>query len=122
MKIAIPIENKDRDTSICPSFGRAPYFLIHDTSTKEDTFLDNSAAGSQGGAGIRAAQIIVDEGAEALLAYRCGENAAAVMKAAGVKIYQAREESALGNIDAFVEGKLTELENIHPGFHNHGGK
>ena len=33
MKIAIPVE--DYETEICPSFGRAPMFLIYDTETKE---------------------------------------------------------------------------------------
>ena len=122
MKIAIPVEKKTADSSVCPSFGRAPFFLFHDTETKEDVFLDNSAVASQGGAGIKAAQAIVDKGAEALIAPRCGQNAAEVIKAAGMKIYKTQEGSSLDNITAFVEGKLSLLEDIHSGFHNHGGK
>ena len=82
MKIAIPVDEENIETNVCVSFGRTPYFLIFDTKTKESTFLDNSAAASTGGAGIKAAQMIVDHKVNALLAPRCGENAANVLKAA----------------------------------------
>ncbi len=122
MIVAIPVENKSPDSSVCPSFGRAPYFFVHDTDTKKDSFLDNSAAASQGGAGIKAAQAIVDEGVNVLIAPRCGQNAAEVIKAAHIKIYKTQEGSSLDNLTALMEGKLAVLEDIHPGFHNHGGK
>jgi predicted Fe-Mo cluster-binding NifX family protein len=120
MKIAIPTDEKNTGTSVCVSFGRAPYFLIYDTETKESTFLDNSAAASAGGAGIKAAQAIVDKKADALLAPRCGENAANVLNAADIKIYKTVSASASENIDAFITGKLSLLGEIHAGFH--GGK
>ena len=41
--------------------GRTPYFLIYDTDTQKSVFLDNSAAASTGGAGIKAAQMIADK-------------------------------------------------------------
>ena len=60
MKIAIPVDDVSMNTSVCISFGRTPYFLIYDNETKDAIFLDNSAAANQGGAGIKAAQTIVD--------------------------------------------------------------
>lgn len=35
MKIAIPVDEKNLETNVCVSLGRAPYFLIYDTETKE---------------------------------------------------------------------------------------
>ena len=122
MKIAIPVDDKNMETTVCISFGRTPYFLIYDTETKESEFIDNSAAASQGGAGIKAAQSIVDSKASALLTPRCGENAAEVIKAAEIKIYKTKGTSVTDNINAFVDGKLSFLDEIHAGFHNHGGK
>ncbi|MFZ7131229.1 MAG: NifB/NifX family molybdenum-iron cluster-binding protein [Eubacteriales bacterium] len=122
MKIAIPVDDKTLETSVCISFGRTPYFLIYDTDTKENTFIDNSGASSQGGAGIKAAQIIVDSHVKALLTPRCGENAAEVIKAADIKIYKTLDTSVLVNINNFLDGKLSLLDEIHAGFHNHGGK
>ena len=121
MKIAIPVDEKTMETSVCASFGRAPYFLIYDTETKESVFIDNSAASSTGGAGIKAAQIIVDNKANALLTPRLGENAAEVLKPAEIKIYKTTTGSAKDNIDAFIAGKLSLLDEIHAGFHGHGG-
>ena len=88
MKLAIPVETKDLESKVCLSFGRAPYFLIYDTETKEHVVIDNTAATSMGGAGIKASQAILDQGAEVLLAPRLGKNAADVLKSANVKIYK----------------------------------
>jgi len=122
MKIAIPVEDKSLETSVCQSFGRTPFYLIYDTDSKESIFLDNSAVASQGGAGIKAAQTIVDNKVSALLTPRCGENAAEVLKAAHIKLYKTVDASVQDTIDAFNDGKLSLLEDIHPGFHGHGGK
>lgn len=121
MKIIIPISENKENATICPSFGRAPYFLLINTQTGEETRFENKAASSAGGAGIAAAQSIVDKGAEAVLAPRCGENAAKVLDAANIKLYKTVGESLLENIDAFSAGRLSELDNIHPGLHHHGG-
>ncbi len=122
MKIAIPVDDKAMDTNVCASFGRTPYFLIYNTESKESTFLDNAAASSQGGAGILAAQTIVDNKADALLTPRCGQNAADVINAANIEIYKTMSGSLKDNLDAFNKGDLKLLSEIHAGFHNHGGK
>ncbi len=121
MKIVIPVEGNNIESKVCISFGRAPYFLVYDTNTKESTFIDNNAAASQGGAGIKAAQAIVDSGAEALITPRCGENAAVVLKAANIKLYKSMNDVIADNINAFNNATLSLLNEIHPGFHNHGG-
>ena len=122
MKIAIPTEDKSMEKGVCMSFGRAPYFLIYDMETGESMFAENSAANSRGGAGIKAAQAVVDTGAEALLTPRCGENAAGVIQAANLKIYKTMDDSIQDNIDAFKSGKLSLLDEIHAGFHGKGGE
>ncbi|NLO48629.1 MAG: dinitrogenase iron-molybdenum cofactor biosynthesis protein [Clostridiales bacterium] len=117
MKIAIPADEKSLASNVCVSFGRTPYFLIYDTETKESTFIDNSAAASTGGAGIKAAQAIVDNNVNALLTPRCGQNAADVINAADIKIYKTSSASIKDTIAAFVDGKLPLLDDIHAGFH-----
>lgn len=119
MIIAIPVDEKKLDSPICISFGRTPYFMFYNTDTQKATFFDNSAFNAQGGAGIKAAQKIVDEGTNALITVRCGENAAAVLNN-GVTIYKSKEGTAKENIDAFLKDELKILSDIHPGFHNHG--
>lgn len=120
MKIAIPVDEKSIESSVCTSFGRTPYFLIYDTGINESTFIDNSAAESAGGAGIKAAQIIVDNKAHILLTPRCGENAAEVLKSSDIGIYKTQDVSAKDNINAYISEKLPLLNEIHSGFHGHG--
>lgn len=121
MKIAIPVDEKDMGTNVCVSFGRTPYFLIYDTESKESVFLDNSAVASSGGAGIKAAQIIVDSNIEALLTPRCGQNAANVLKAANIKMYKTTTLSVKDSIDDFISEALSLLDDIHEGFHGQVG-
>jgi predicted Fe-Mo cluster-binding NifX family protein len=118
MKIAIPVDENNAKTGVCISYGRAPFFLIYDTETKTTDFIVNTAADSPGGAGIKAAQMIVDSKAEVLLTPRCGENAAEVITAGGIKMFKTTGSSALDNVNAYLDGKLTSLDNVHPGFHH----
>ena len=122
MKIAIPVNDQSIKSGVCQSFGRAPYFLIYSMSSKEEEFLDNSAAANQGGAGIKAAQLIADQKVDAVLTPRCGQNAVDVLEQSAIKLYQTKGESIQDNIDDFVANQLSILTNTHPGFHNHGGK
>lgn len=121
MKIAMPVTDNMGQADICISFGRTPFFLIYDTDTNQSVFLDNAAAASQGGAGIKAAQAVVDAGAKALITPRCGENAATVLITAGVKIYKSIGNSIEENINSFKSDNLDVLSEIHAGLHNHGG-
>ena len=122
MKIAIPVDEKSVETSVCDSFGRTPYVLFYDTESRERVYVENRASDSQGGAGVITAQLIVDNNVSALLTPRCGNNAATVIKAAGIEIYKTKHGSALENISTFIDGQLSRLEEIHAGFHHHGGK
>lgn len=122
MKIAIPVNKKDLNSDVCQSFGRSPYFLVYNTETKESRYIDNGAAASQGGAGIKAAQNIVDSKADALLTPRCGENAAEVIRTAGIKLYRTASDSAVNNLNAFINGELLPLSEIHAGLHHHGNR
>jgi predicted Fe-Mo cluster-binding NifX family protein len=121
MKLAIPAEAGSPDSAVCPSFGRTPFFALYDTETGHYEFLDNSAAASEGGAGIKAAQLLVDCGANAVITFRCGNNAAQVLNAAALKLYRAQEGTVSENIEKFSGEKLSPLSEIHPGFHSHGG-
>ncbi len=119
MKIIVPANGDALDSGVCASFGRAPWFLFHDSATGENSFLVNAAAENQGGAGIKAAQAVVDSGADALLTPRLGENAARVFSAAELRVYRSVGNGLQENLNAFLNGKLEELTQTHPGFHGH---
>ena len=83
--------------------------------------MDNSAIASEGGAGIKAAQVLVDQHVQVLLTPRLGENAAAVLRAADIALYATQGQSLQANLQAYRSGELTALADIHPGFHGQGG-
>jgi len=122
MKIAVPTEGINREKAVSLSFGRAPYYLIYDNETNQTELLDNAAATSQGGAGIQAAQLLVDQGVKAAIVPRCGKNAAEVLQAAGIQLHQCQPGSVQHNLEALAAGELTLLEEIHAGLHRHGGR
>jgi len=117
MKIGIPCDSQKTSDPVCVSFGRAPFFLIYDTENKTKTFHENMAKDAQGGAGIKAAQSLADLGAEAIITFRCGQNAAEVLQAADIKLFKATEASVAENIAELVNGNLVPLTDIHPGYH-----
>lgn len=117
MKIAIPVNEGSLESKVAENLSRAPYFLIYDLDAKESVFIKNVAATTRGGAGIMAAQTIVDQKVNALLAPRCGENAADLLNEAEIKIYKISSTSIKDNIKDFSAGNLQLLDDIHPGFH-----
>ena len=119
MIIAIPVDESSMQGKVSESFGRSPFFLIYEMETKEFNFVENTTLTSPGGAGIKAAQIIVDNKASTLLTPRCGENAAQVLEASGIKLYQTNSTSVEKSIERFQQGKLLLLEEIHAGLHEH---
>lgn len=112
MKILIPV-NDDKLT-VCPVFARAPYFMV--CTEKTVVCVENPAANAQGGAGLKAAQFVVDQEADALITPRCGENAAQVFQAANIKIYLSQGDNAQANAEKCFNNKLEELTHFHSGF------
>jgi predicted Fe-Mo cluster-binding NifX family protein len=110
MKIAFPVGEKSIDAAIYDSFGRAPYFLIYDTVLTEIQFLDHRAAAELGASGLRAAQVLADNGVRAIVTPQCGENAEKVLRYAEVLVYKPVPGSIRQNIEAFACDRLNLLE------------
>lgn len=114
MIIAVPLDENKQD--VCPSFGRAPFFLIYDSGAKDSQILENPAAEAQGGAGLKSSQFAADQDVDALVTIRCGENAAEVLRDAEIAIYKAEGTNALANAEACAENRLAPLTHFHAGF------
>ena len=122
MIVAIPVEEKTTEIGVCPSFGRAPLYMIYNSEDKSLQCLENPAASAAGGAGIKAAQFLVDSKVEAVITPRCGQNSAEVLEGAKIKIFKSVDGTAAENLNLFNKGTLAPLENFHAGFHGHGGQ
>lgn len=115
MKIAIPAEGRELTSLVNQSFGRTAYFVIIDSDSMEYEVLDNQAAQAQGGAGIKAAEAIAATGASVVITYRLGQNAADVLKAAGIKILRAVPGTIQEMVEKYNNAELSELTEIHAG-------
>lgn len=113
MKIAVPLDENKK--GVCIVLARAPYFLFRENGN--DAIVPNPAAQAQGGAGIQAAQFLVDSQADALITVRCGQNAAQVFQAAGIKLYKSANKAAADDLAALEQGTLEELTQFHGGYH-----
>ncbi|MGI6698672.1 MAG: NifB/NifX family molybdenum-iron cluster-binding protein [Clostridia bacterium] len=114
MKICITSSGKGMDSAVGLRFGRCKYFCIYDTVSRETKVLENAGASSQGGAGIAAAQQVVDEGVEVLITGNLGPNAMRVLRAAGVKAYRAEETDAARAVMMYEAGQLQPIESPVP--------
>ena len=108
MKIAVSSQGTDLDSQIDPRFGRAAYLLIIDPANPEVEVLDNSEnLNAFKGAGIQAAAMVSDSGAEFLLTGFCGPNAFKTLEAAGVKVANDVTGTVREAVKAFNEGLVS---------------
>ncbi len=118
-KICITAQGKNLDAFLDPRFGRAVYFLFINNKGKLIKAIKNPGIEAIRGAGITAAQIVVDQKVEAVITGNVGPNAVRVLNSSGVKIFIA--SPGIKVADAFKEyqeGKLQEISEsaYRPGF------
>ena len=108
MKIAVTSKGTDLDSQVDPRFGRAAYILIVDSKTFDFEVLDNKEnINALKGAGIQAASMVSDKGAEVLLTGFCGPNAFKTLNAAKIKVAADAKDTVRDAVTSFIEGKLT---------------
>jgi len=117
MKIAISSTGATLDAEVDPRFGRCAYFIIVDPDTMEWEAVSNEAAQMGGGAGIKAAQLVADKGAEALITGNCGPNAFQSLKAANIRVYTGASERVRDAVEQYSKGKLNEVTEPSVGRH-----
>jgi predicted Fe-Mo cluster-binding NifX family protein len=111
MKIAITAQGETLESPVDPRFGRAKYFIIYDTDTDKYTAKNNAQnLNAAQGAGIQAAQNIIESGAEAVITGHCGPKAFAVLNAGNVKIIIGATGTVQNAITEYNDGKLKSTD------------
>jgi predicted Fe-Mo cluster-binding NifX family protein len=109
MLIAITSSENSLDSQVDLRFGRAKGFIIYDTDNNSFEYLDNTQnLEAAQGAGIQAAQNVVNKNVEAVITGHCGPKAFKVLSTAGVKIYTVGEGEINNLIEKFKNGELQE--------------
>ena len=110
MKVAVAASGKTLESLVDPRFGRAAWFLVVTLPSEEVEVVENAAREAVRGAGIGAAQQLVDAGVKAVIAGNFGPNAARMLRVAGVKVYAADPRKTVRQaLVEFKAGRLAEL-------------
>jgi predicted Fe-Mo cluster-binding NifX family protein len=91
------------DAPIDPRFGRCTYFVIVDTDTMKSEVFPNASQTASSGAGIQAAQTIVNKGAKLVLTGSVGPNAHQVLSASGIEV--------ITGVDGTVQEAIRKYKN-----------
>ena len=113
MKIAVSSTGKDINSNVDIVFGRCPFFIIAEVEDKKITRVEaikNISAEKMGGAGISAAQTVVEKGVKAVITGNVGPRALDVLKQFKVEIYNG-SGSIKEILQNFINGKLKKLTN-----------
>jgi predicted Fe-Mo cluster-binding NifX family protein len=110
MKIGLPSTGNELASSFANIFGRCPNFVIVESETEEILEVyPNSAQNAAGGAGIQAAQSLLNHQVQTVISPQMGPNAFRVLQNAGIKIYSGKTGTLKQNIDEFKNGRLNEM-------------
>jgi len=111
MKVAITAEGKELESPVDSRFGRAKFFIVVDTTTEQFEAVDNKQnVNAPQGAGIQAAQIVTEHGAEAVLTGHCGPKAFRALSASDIKVYVGVTGTVAEALESFKAGTLTEAK------------
>jgi predicted Fe-Mo cluster-binding NifX family protein len=109
MRVIVTANGRDLEAPVSPIFGRCPVYVFVDTETMQFEAVDNPAISAGGGAGIQAAQFIVERGAQVVLSGNAGPNAFGVLAAAGVSVCLLGGGTVRESVEAYKAGKLEPL-------------
>jgi predicted Fe-Mo cluster-binding NifX family protein len=107
MKIVVTSSGSDLDAQTHLAFGRCPTYLFIDTETMQFEAVENPAANAAGGAGIQAAQFVVEHGARAVVTGNVGPNAFQVLQPAGIPIHLFGGGTVRQAVEAYKAGALS---------------
>lgn len=106
MKIAVTANGPGLDARTSPVLGRCPTFILVDVETMQFQAIDNPALSSSGGAGVQAAQFVIERGAQAVVTGNVGPNAYGVFQAAQIPVYLFGEGTVGLAVEAYKAGRL----------------
>jgi predicted Fe-Mo cluster-binding NifX family protein len=120
MRIAVSSTGESMDSPIDPRFGRCSYFVVVDESGGCKA-VQNTGQALGNGAGIQAAQQIVDLGVDTVITGDVGPNAFRVLDAGNVTTYVGCAGTVGSALESYRRGELRRTStSTSPGHHGQG--
>lgn len=111
MKIAITSSGPSLDSQVDLRFGRAKGFIIYNLEDDLFEFFDNiQNLNAAQGAGIQAAQNVINQGVEAVITGHCGPKAFNLLSSENVKIFAGVEGTIQEAVQKFKNNELQEAD------------
>jgi predicted Fe-Mo cluster-binding NifX family protein len=107
MKIIVSAVGPGPEALVEPRFGRAPWYVAYDAESGQYESFENPYLDRQSGAGIQAAQLVLDRKAGALITGRCGPNAFGTLWAGDVTVHTGVEGTVRQAVLAHRQGRLS---------------
>ncbi|KGG80452.1 NifB/NifX family molybdenum-iron cluster-binding protein [Caloranaerobacter azorensis] len=125
MKVCFSSEGRNLDSQLDPRFGRCKYFVIVDTKTNDIKVVENEGLVSEHGAGVSAANLVVDEGVDVVVTRNIGPNSMKILTNAKITIYEGKADTINSNLELLKQDKLNEIKEprkAHSGLQNRWGR
>ena len=108
MKLIITAQDASLEAQVDRRFGRCMWFILFDTETNLWEAFQNPGVNQSGGAGVAAAQFVVDQKADVVISGDFGPNASRAFQAANVEMRRFTDSTTTVQeaVDHFVQGKL----------------
>ena len=110
MKVLVCSRGPDLDSDASPVFGRSDFFLLVDSSSFSFESFDNPGRTQESGAGVMAAQFVLDMNPTALIAASIGPKAFNVLSSVSLPCYRAQGRSVREEVESFVAGSASRIE------------
>ena len=86
MKLVISAQNSNLESPVDNRFGRSQWLILFDTQSDQWKAFQNPGASQSGGAGVAAAQFVVDHAAAVVISGDFGPNAARAFQSANIEM------------------------------------
>jgi len=111
MRIIVSTVTGGLEDRVNTAFGRTPTFTIVDVEKgeiKNVQVVPNPGYSQPRGAGVTAAQFVIDQDADVVIAGQFGPNSSGVLQAAGIRMISAPATMTVREaVEAFLRGELT---------------
>lgn len=107
MVLMISAQQPQLDSPTDDRFGRSTWLVKMDTATNQWEAFPNPGAGQSGGAGVAAAQFVINQHVDSVISGDFGPNAYNALQAANIAMYLFGTSNTINNaIEQFKAGKL----------------
>lgn len=111
MKLAIALKENDYNSSVDERFGRAPFFIIIDSNTKEFEIIENEAKDEATGAGLKAVKNLLKYEIDSIIAGEIGPKAGELIYDLEIPTFKFKDLEKVDEIvEAFNENTLEKYD------------